>query len=128
MAEGFATAATLHEVTGYPVVVAFDAGNLATVAAGIRREHPSAKIILGADNDVRPAGSQLANTGLVAAQQAALRVGGTIALAVLKDGEIKADWNDVAVALGNEETARLFRATSTARPLTLPRLNSRPPP
>ena len=112
VAEGFATAATLHEVTGYPVVVAFDAGNLATVAAGIRREYPSAKIILGADNDVRRPGETCQiNTGWVAAQQAALRVGGTVALAILDSGETKADWNDVAVALGNEETARLFRAT-----------------
>ena len=123
VAEGFATAATLHEVTGYPVVVAFDAGNLANVAAGIRREYPSAKIILGADNDVRRPGETCQiNTGWVAAQQAALRVGGTVALAVLDSGQTKADWNDVAVALGNEETARLFRAT-----LDLPTASPAPP-
>lgn len=109
LAEGFATAASLHEATGYPVVVAFDAGNLATVAAGIRREHPSARIILGADNDVRRPGETCEiNTGLVEAQQAAQRIGGIVALA---PGETKADWNDVAVALGYEETARQFRAT-----------------
>lgn len=112
VAEGFATAASIHEVTGYPVVVAFDAGNLSTVAAGIRREHPSARIILGADNDVRRPGETCQiNTGLVKAQQAAQRIGGIVALAVLDHGETKADWNDVAVALGKEETARLFRAT-----------------
>ena len=123
VAEGFATAASLHEATGYPVVVAFDAGNLSTVAAGIRREHPSARIVLGADNDVRrPDETCQTNTGLVAAQQAALRVGGTVALAVLDRGETKADWNDVAVALGNEETARLFRAT-----LELPTADLAPP-
>ena len=32
--EGFATGASIHEATGLPVVVAFDAGNLATIAAG----------------------------------------------------------------------------------------------
>ena len=57
--EGFATGASIYEATGLPVVVAFDAGNLATVTAGIRRDHPAAKIILAGDNDIRPAGSQL---------------------------------------------------------------------
>lgn len=32
MAEGYATAATLHMATGHPVAVAFDAGNLTPVA------------------------------------------------------------------------------------------------
>ncbi|WP_374339842.1 hypothetical protein [Methyloversatilis sp.] len=31
VAEGLATAATIHEATGWPVAVAFDAGNLETV-------------------------------------------------------------------------------------------------
>ena len=32
VAEGYATEATLHEVTGLPVAVAFNAGNLAAMA------------------------------------------------------------------------------------------------
>ena len=32
VAEGYATAASLHEATGLPVAVAFDAGNLVHVA------------------------------------------------------------------------------------------------
>ena len=36
MAEGFATAATLHIATGKPVVVAFDAGNLKDVAGNLK--------------------------------------------------------------------------------------------
>ena len=105
--EGFATGASIHEATGLPVVVAFDAGNLAAVAAGIRRDHPTAKIILGADNDIRPSGSQLENTGVVAARKAALRVSAAVAIPELAGK--KCDWNDVAVALGREEVARQFR-------------------
>ena len=36
IAEGFATGATIHEATGFPVAVAFNAGNLEAVAMGMR--------------------------------------------------------------------------------------------
>ena len=36
LTEGFATGASIHEATGYAVAVAFDAGNLAAVPAGVR--------------------------------------------------------------------------------------------
>lgn len=36
IAEGFATGATIHEATGYPVAVAFNAGNLESVAMAMR--------------------------------------------------------------------------------------------
>ncbi|WP_207002538.1 DUF5710 domain-containing protein [Trinickia mobilis] len=51
-AEGYATAASLHEATGLPVVVAFDAGNLVEVCKAISAVLPSSqpKIICG-DND-----------------------------------------------------------------------------
>ncbi|MBE0588925.1 MAG: PriCT-2 domain-containing protein, partial [Hydrogenophaga sp.] len=42
IAEGYATAATLHEATGYPVAVAFDAGNLQHVARALRQLHRAA--------------------------------------------------------------------------------------
>jgi putative DNA primase/helicase len=51
IAEGFATAASLHESTGKTAVIAFDAGNLAPVAETIRRQFPDARIIIAADND-----------------------------------------------------------------------------
>src|SRR5258708_328490 len=42
IAEGYATAATVHEATGYAVAVAFDAGNLEAVATALREKLPSA--------------------------------------------------------------------------------------
>lgn len=52
VAEGYATAATLHEATGYPVAVAFDAGNLAPVAAALRKRYRSVRILICADDDL----------------------------------------------------------------------------
>ncbi|MDC7806407.1 DUF5906 domain-containing protein [Luteimonas sp BLCC-B24] len=52
VAEGYATAATLHEATGYPVAVAFDAGNLEPVATALRKRYKRAKILIAADDDV----------------------------------------------------------------------------
>lgn len=51
VAEGYATAASLHEATGYPVAVAFDAGNLAPVARALRARYKRAKILIAADDD-----------------------------------------------------------------------------
>jgi len=49
--EGYATMATVYEATGYPCVVAFDAGNLGPVCRVIRDRFPSHSIIVCGDND-----------------------------------------------------------------------------
>ncbi|PLY01200.1 MAG: hypothetical protein C0622_07660, partial [Desulfuromonas sp.] len=51
IAEGFATAASLHEATGYPCAIAFNAVNLKPVALTLRHKYPKAQIILCADAD-----------------------------------------------------------------------------
>ena len=51
VAEGYATAASLHEATGLPVAVCFDAGNIAPVAAALRKRHKQTKILVCADDD-----------------------------------------------------------------------------
>ncbi len=51
VAEGYATAASLHEATGYPVAVAFDAGNLAPVAAALHKRYKRTRILICADDD-----------------------------------------------------------------------------
>lgn len=52
VAEGYATAASLHAATGYPVVCAFDAGNLKPVAEALRKRYKLAKILICADDDI----------------------------------------------------------------------------
>ena len=51
IAEGFATGASLFVATGHSVIVAMDAGNLKPVGEIVRRQYPSRKIIICADND-----------------------------------------------------------------------------
>lgn len=49
--EGYATAATLHEATGLPVAVAFNAGNLLPVAQALRKRYQQTSILICADDD-----------------------------------------------------------------------------
>lgn len=51
IAEGYATAATIHEATGCGVIVAFNAYNLLPVAEIIRKKYPTSEIVICADND-----------------------------------------------------------------------------
>jgi len=54
IAEGFATGATIHQATGYPVAVAFYASNLEPVAQAIRQKLPELPRIICADDDAAP--------------------------------------------------------------------------
>lgn len=69
IAEGYATAATLHHATGHPCAVAFFAGNLRPVALVLRSKYPKAQIIVCADADP---------VGRAAAAEAAAAVAGSV--------------------------------------------------
>lgn len=58
--EGYATGATVHEVTGRPVVVAFSASNLVPVAGLWRDRLPGADLVVVADNDRSGVGQRYA--------------------------------------------------------------------
>ncbi|PKO74648.1 MAG: hypothetical protein CVU21_22370 [Betaproteobacteria bacterium HGW-Betaproteobacteria-15] len=102
IAEGYATAATLHEATGYPVAVAFDAGNLQHVARALRKLHPAALLVLCGDDDQATEAQTGTNPGRVKAAAAAQAVRG---LSVFPDGlpDGGSDFNDLAVHLGGAE-------------------------
>ncbi|MEN9375977.1 MAG: hypothetical protein RL710_1134, partial [Pseudomonadota bacterium] len=51
VAEGYATAASLHAATGLPVAVAFDAGNLLHVAQALKKSRRVERILICADDD-----------------------------------------------------------------------------
>ena len=110
VAEGFATGATIHETTGYPGAVAFNAGNLEAVARALRARFPDVTLILCADDDVKTGG----NSGLTKATAAALAVGGKLAVpdfgADRPDGA--SDFNDMAAVCGAEAVARAIAAAS----------------
>jgi putative DNA primase/helicase len=93
IAEGYATAATIHQVTGHAVAVAFDAGNLEPVACSLRAKYPHITIILAADNDQATPG----NPGLTKATAAARTVGGRVAIPEFgPDDPPGTDFNDLA--------------------------------
>lgn len=51
VAEGYATAASIHEATGLPVAVAFDAGNLLHVGQALRKKYKRVRPVYLADDD-----------------------------------------------------------------------------
>lgn len=60
LAEGFATAATITEVTGQPCVVAYSASNLVPVAGIFKTSHPTMDICIVADHDASGVGQRYA--------------------------------------------------------------------
>ena len=107
--EGFATGAAIRQATGYPVVVAFDAGNLKPVALAMRRKYPDARIVIGADNDQWTK----SNPGQAKAQQAALAIGGAQVVSPLipdDDDARRTDWDDVARSDGLDAVRQAFEA------------------
>lgn len=76
-AEGYATGASIHEATGYVVVVVFNSGNMDKVAKEIRVLHPSAPFVFFADDDSH---STPPDAGLKAANKAVAATGGIVIL------------------------------------------------
>lgn len=75
IAEGFATAAAIHEATGYAMVAAMSGQNLEAVAVIMRQRFPSREIIMAADYD----GNRSDNVGVIWAKRAAEAVGAKVA-------------------------------------------------
>lgn len=80
IAEGYSTAASIHEATGLTVYVAFDAGNLANVAQLIRNIFPNALMLFAADDDKETEANGKGNPGRDKALAAAKRVNGFMVL------------------------------------------------
>lgn len=110
VAEGFATGATLHEVTGATVYVAFNAGNLLEATSAAKDAHPGAEIVIAGDDDHNTPG----NPGRAKANAA----GDVMRVKVIfpeVDGD-DTDFNDMARTRGVEAfKAMLMAATSLDR-------------
>ena len=99
IAEGYATAASLHLATGNACLVAFNAGNLEAVARMARGKYPDREILICGDNDcggITKDGKEN-NTGMEAATKAAQAIGAKLAVCPALDG-VKADFNDLHTA------------------------------
>lgn len=99
LAEGYATAAALHQATGYAVVVTFNAGNIQHVAAAMRKLYPAANILVCADDDADTEKRRGKNPGVLAAVAAAKAERAFWCKPVgLSDGQT--DFNDLAATAG----------------------------
>jgi phage/plasmid primase-like uncharacterized protein len=96
IAEGYATAASLHQATGRPVVVAFDAGNLDAVAGAIKKRFPDAPITIMGDDDRH----RSPNVGRVKATAAATKHGLAVAFPKFAADGKGTDFNDLHAAEG----------------------------
>lgn len=112
VAEGYATGATLHEATGLPVAVAFNAGNLAEVARVYRAADSSRPIIIAGDNDhhLPRRAVPLPNVGKEKAEAAAAAVGGVAVLPSFPAGDRGSDWNDLARHQGHQPVTAAMRS------------------
>jgi phage/plasmid primase-like uncharacterized protein len=118
VAEGFATAATIHELTGSTVIVAFDGGNLEPVARTVHERFPGAEIVIAADDDWKR--EQEANPGLRHARAAAVAAGGSVVVpdfsgknGVTNRDDKHTDFNDLSNFLGADAVKRSLAATMT---------------
>jgi len=91
--EGFSTGASVHEATGHPVAVAFNAGNLEAVAKAMRESFPEMTLLLCADDDYRTEG----NPGITKAAEAASAINSIIAIPDFGDDrpDGATDFNDL---------------------------------
>lgn len=112
--EGFATGATLHELTGQPVVVAFSAGNLGKVAEAYRARFPDRPLVIAGDNDHQAPrqlgsdGQPRKNVGAEKAREAAAAVQGFALLPAFDETSCGTDWNDLAQEQGVETVFALL--------------------
>ena len=103
--EGWATGASIHEATGEPVVVAFDAGNLIRVTRVLRRRYPNLELTIVADNDAKS--DRTDNPGVAAANEAARDNDARLALS-----DFAGDANDLVRAEGLDALRAVIAAAS----------------
>lgn len=101
IAEGYATAASIHAATGYSILVAFDCHNLMEVAKVARAKWPARKICICADYDIpkyedRDKFPEPGGIGVAKAKEVAQAIGAYLAVCPSIEGG-KADFNDLAV-------------------------------
>ena len=102
VAEGFATAATIHETTNRPVVVAYSASNLVPVTGTLRQMYGATQdIVIVADHDQSGVGQRYA-------EQASAKFGARMVMP-----PILGDANDYAQA-GHDLAGLLVQQTGTA--------------
>ncbi|MBI1681128.1 primase-helicase zinc-binding domain-containing protein [Citrobacter portucalensis] len=94
IAEGYATALTVHHLTGETVMVALSSVNLLSLASLARHKYPACQIVLAADRDLNGDGQSKAAAAADACE-------GIVALP-----PVFGDWNDAFMQKGEEATRK----------------------
>ncbi|MFB4507676.1 primase-helicase zinc-binding domain-containing protein [Enterobacter hormaechei subsp. steigerwaltii] len=92
--EGYATALTVHHLTGETVMVALSSVNLLSLASLVRQKHPACQIVLAADRDLNGDGQNKAAAAAGACE-------GVVALP-----PVFGDWNDAFMQHGEEASRK----------------------
>lgn len=118
--EGYATMASVSDGAGFPVVSAFDSGNLGHVAKELHDLFPNKPILITGDDDQHLEPKSVGNVGKIKALEAAEQVGGNAVFPVFAPGEQQSDssfsdFNDMAQKsqLGKEGVERQVKAALT---------------
>jgi putative DNA primase/helicase len=118
--EGLATGLSLHECLAFPVLVAFDAGNLRHVAELARRRYPDRQLVVCADyDDPTDQVPQAGGVGVKAATDAAIAVNGIIAVPRLSGHKV--DWNDLHQKMGAAEVSLQFQTAHKPESIDMPK-------
>ncbi|EBJ7483099.1 DNA primase [Salmonella enterica subsp. diarizonae] len=94
IAEGYATALTVHHLTGETVMVALSSVNLLSLASLARHKYPACRIVIAADRDLN-------GDGQTKASAAAESCEGVVALP-----PVFGDWNDAYTQHGGKATRK----------------------
>lgn len=105
--EGYATGATIHEATSYPVIVAFNAGNLYKIAKLIKTQYPNFDLIIAGDDDFQ----NEKNPGRKSATEAALATQARLVFPSFNEPREagQTDFNDMAQSQGLFSVGILFQ-------------------
>lgn len=103
--EGYATCMTVYLAIGFPVICAFNCGNLLKVAQSFRERHPSAEIIIVGDNDLH----REDNPGLTKAKETCEKMQGKLVFPNfngLDQRDNPSDFNDLMRLTSIEEVKK----------------------
>ena len=123
LAEGYATAASIHEATGATVYISFMAGNLLPMAQALKEAKSESRLIIAADNDAFTD----RNPGLTKAKEAARAVGATFVCPEFgpEDNEKRpTDFNDMHFLHGLQALKLKLDESHSEQPKQLPRLRT----
>ncbi|MBQ4938321.1 MULTISPECIES: LPD7 domain-containing protein [Citrobacter freundii complex] len=125
-AEGYATAASIHEASGLPVLMTIDAGNMIAVGQNARAVWPDSQFIFCADNDHQlknPQTGEPENKGILSATKAAELTDGEVIAPAFTPTELEqnlTDFNDLILSRGKDLARHLINVQLHAMGIETP--------